>query len=156
MKARFVLGVGGCVCVYPCMAEHTVQYCGGWLTGAATGKRQQRRLRLGLCYRTQLSFPPWRAPLSPLPREVSLLLPSPRYTAPPFPSLPSHPFPPFSTSSPSLTPSLPSFHIHPALCRATFNQGGGGLQRFSLSLGKDTHMQCVCVYAQFAKTVFPV
>lgn len=130
----------------------------GWLAGAAAGKRLQRRLRLGLCYRTQLSFPPWRAPLSPQPREVSLLLPSPRHTPPPPPSPPTLPLPsppPPHPSPPthpllSYTPSAPSCNIQPRgrVTKEGGRWGRGGLQRFSLT---QTHTHpgrtwmCVCV-----------
>ena len=125
----------------------------GWLAGAAAGKRLQRRLRLGLRYRTQLSFPPWRAPLSPQPREVSLLLPSPRHTPPSSLSLHTHPFPPFSTLlllHPLLSypPSAPSCNIQPR--GRGEGVGGGRLQRFSLThINTHTHNSlsahaCVC------------
>lgn len=96
----------------------------GWLAGAAAGKRLQRRLRLGLRYRTQLSFPPWRAPLSPQPREVSLLLPSPRHTPPPPPSLPTHPSPPFSTSSLTPHPSPPFIYTQRSVVQHSTKREG--------------------------------
>lgn len=67
-----------------------------------------------LGYRTQLSFPPWRVPLSPRPREVSLLLPSPRHT----PSSPSTP-----NSLLSYPPSATLSNI-----QARGGEGGGGFK----------------------------
>lgn len=130
----------------------------GWLAGAAAGKRLQRRLRLGLRYRTQLSFPPWRAPLSPQPREVSLLLPSPRHTPPPPPSPPTLPLPsppPPHPSPPthpllSYTPSAPSCNIQPRgrVTKEGGRWGRGGGFKDSLS-HKHTHTLGVhgCVFA---------
>lgn len=90
-------------------------------------------------------FPHEGLPYHPSP-ERSPFFSHPQDTLPP-----PHPFPPFSTSSSSLTPAIPSFHIHPALRRATFNReggrrGAGGLQRFSLT-HKYTHTNSLSVHA---------
>lgn len=125
-----------CVCVEPCMAEHTVQYCGGWLAGAAAGKRLQRRLRLShpvivSPMKGSLITPAQRGlPSSPIPEihDSPFLSPSP-----PTLSLPSPPPPPPLPPAPhpllSYPPSSPSCNIQP-------RGWGWGLQRFSL---KKTH-----------------
>lgn len=59
-------------------------------------------------------------------------------------------FPPFSTS---FTPPIPSFHIHPALCRATFNWDGGAFKDSHKRTQKHTRKRtqklpermCMCV-----------
>lgn len=150
MKSRYVLGVGGGVCVPVCVSVHGWAHCSilwrlaGW----------------GYDWQTTATETTAGAPLShPVivsPMKGSLITPAQRglpsspipeiHYSPPFPLPPQPPFPSLLHLLSLPYPSLPFFHIHPALCRATFNQGVGGLQRFSLSLShKRTHTQCVCV-----------
>lgn len=161
MKSRYVLGVGGCVCVCVCIRAwlstlfNTVEV--GWL-GLRLANGSKGGYGWGSAIAPSYRFPHEGLPYHPCP-ERSPFFSHPWDTLlPPFPLPPQPPFPSLLHLLSLPYPSLPFFHIHPALCRATFNQGGGGLQRFSLSLRKHTHThtQCVCVYAQFAKTVFPV
>lgn len=141
MKARYVLeggrGFGGCSRAWLSALFNSV--LAGW-----RGPRLANGCSGVFGYRTQLSFPPWRVPLSPRPREVSLLLPSPRHTPPP-------PLPP-PNSLLSYPPSATLSNIQP--------RGREGASKIlsrkhtnSPSVHGSVH---VCAYTQFAKTVFPV
>lgn len=111
------------VCVEPCMAEHTDNTVEvGWL-GLRLGNGCSGDFGWGSAIAPSYRFPheglpyhlcPERSPFFSHPRDTRLPLSLSFST---HPSLPS---------PPPLPPSIPSFHIHPALRRATFNRGGGG------------------------------
>lgn len=130
-----------CVCVEPCMAEHTVQYCGGWLAGAAAGKRLQRRLRLGSAIAPSYRFPHEGLPYHPCP-ERSPFFSHPRDTRLPLSlSFSTHPLPPFSTSSSSLTPRPPSPpFISTQLSVVQHSTAGVGVGASKILSQKNTHI----------------
>lgn len=158
MKARYVLGEGGCMCV----AVHGWAHCSivwmlaGWL-GPRLANGCSGDFGWGSAIAPSYRFPHEGLPYHPSP-ERSPFFSHPRDTLPHL--LPPHP--PFPSLLHLLLiphpPPIPSFHIHPALRRATFNQEGGWRRRegdeggggFKDSLShKHTHTLGVhgCVFA---------
>lgn len=155
-------GVYVCACVEPCMAEHTVQYCGGWLAGWGCGwQAAAAETSAGAPLSHPVIVSPMKGslitpaqrglPSSPIPEIHYSPLSLSLSLHPPFPSLLHLLLLPYLPLYPLLSypPSSPSCNIQP--------QGWGGFKD-SLSLSKkkkkprhiNTHTQklpeSTCVY----------
>lgn len=144
MKARYVQGEGGCMCVYVWSRAwlstlfNTVEV--GWL-GLRLGNGCSGDFGWGSAIAPSYRFPHEGLPYHPCP-ERSPFFSHPRDTRLPLSlSFSTHPLPPFSTSSSSLTPRPPSPpFISTQLSVVQHSTAGVGVGASKILSQKNTHI----------------